>query len=129
MAMVLPIVISISCCSSAASTPDGTVSAWIDAIADQNADAVVSYQIEDYGGKPPAFWVEWYELSFETMKSSSATNRQFVVESETDTSATVSVTFDFSWTGMDDETHVDAVNTAYVLTKVDGKWLLSEEVI
>ena len=127
MAIVFPIVISIACCSSATATPTGTVNAWIDALVDLNPQAIVSYETEDYAEMTPVDRIEMYGMAFAGIKSSSATNRELVVESETETSATVSVSFTFSATDIDDNTQEEDISATYTLTKVDGKWLMSFE--
>jgi len=68
-----------------------------------------------------------YDTAFEEMKSYSVTNRNLIVESETETTSTVSVSFDVSMIDINDETWNDTVEVTYVLIKVDNKWLMSNE--
>jgi len=116
-------------CGSATATPTGTFNAWLDAVADQNSQAVVTYESEDLHGMTSAQRVEAYDDTFEGIESYSITNRNIVVESETATTATVSASFNVSTTDTDGTTREDAVDQNYYLTKVDGKWLISDLVM
>ena len=127
IALVSSLFVFISNCTPATATPVGTVNAWIDAIAAQNPQALISYEVEDYARGTPAQRVDMYETAFEGIKSYSVANRNLTVESETETTARVSASFDVSMTTMNDETYDDTVDTTYTLTKVNGKWLMSNE--
>jgi len=111
-----------SCNTPATATPTGTANAYLDAIAAQDAQAIVSYEAEGTGDMTSA----QLETQFEGIKSFSITNRNLVVDSETATTATVSANYDGSMTLANDSTIDQAVDVIFTLTKVDGKWLISD---
>ncbi len=125
IAIITSILVTVSSCSSPTATPTGTVSAYLDALVARNAQALVSYEAESYWPGTSAERIEQFETFFEQIKSYSITNRHVAIESEDETTAAVSATFDFSVTDIDDITTDDSVVTVFDLTKVGGKWLLS----
>ena len=127
IALVSSLFVFVSNCTPATATPVGSVNAWLDAIAAQNPQALISYEVDDYARMTPAERVEMYEAAFEGIKSYSVTNRNLTVESETETTSTVSVSFDLSVTDINDETWDDTVEVTYVLAKINGRWLMSNE--
>ncbi|MBT3363483.1 MAG: hypothetical protein HN929_01100 [Chloroflexi bacterium] len=122
--MMLLILITVSCGSPTA-TPTGTVNAYLNAMSSQNTQVVVSYQTEDYNHETSTERVEKLEMIFDDTKSYSITNRNIVLESEDETDAKVSCTYDISLTFTDDSTWEYPIEMDFHLTQVSGQWLLS----
>jgi len=122
---IITILISTTSCCSATATPIETVNAYWDAWAPLDPQAMVSYETEDCNGMTRAQRLESYEAEYERGLSISYTNRSFVVESETTTTATVRATFDFliAYNGVRTQELLN-YRTDVDLTKVDGKWLI-----
>jgi hypothetical protein len=127
-AMIPFILISVSYCTPATATPLGTLNAYLDAIVAQNPQAMVSYETEVLGGATRIQRVQGYETLFQEIRSYSITNRNLEVMSETTTNATVSASFNVLITDTNDNNLTDdTITMGYYLTKVDGKWLVSDE--
>jgi len=103
VAYLIAVVTFILITVSSTATPTGTVNAYLDAIVAQNPQKIVTYETEDFSylfgvEMTPVERIEFLEESFESVKSRSYTNRNLVVDAETETTATVSVSLDISIT-------------------------------
>ena len=114
-------------CGPTTATPEGTVKAWINALAAQDADKLVSYEIENIGGLNRTARQATYEAYFEEyIKSYKITNLTVTVESETETTATVKATYHYKIVPEVGSTEEGDSTDTYTLEKHDGKWLISD---
>jgi hypothetical protein len=110
-------------CSGGGSGPEATVKGMFNAMAAKNADKVGSYCTEDIREDV----VSTMKFSFALVDSIKITNLKMTVASQTEDAATVDAEWDFEMKAFG-ETSKEHQSDSIDLVKVDGKWLINENV-
>jgi len=110
-------------CSGGGSGPEATVKGMFNAMAAKNADKVGSYCTEDIREDV----VSTMKFSFALVDSIKITNLKMTVALQTEDAATVDAEWDFEMKAFG-ETSKEHQSDSIDLVKVDGKWLISENV-
>ena len=110
-------------CSGGGSGPEATVQGMFKAMAAKNADKVGSYCTEDIREDV----VSTMKVSFALIDSIKITNLKTTVASQTEDAATIDAEWDFEIKAFG-ETSKEHQSDSIGLVKVDGKWLISENV-
>ena len=123
---VISITLIVASCCAPAKTPVEIVEAWCQAYAAQDADAMVSYELESLGDTTSAERIASYNEGFNLFDSITLTDVSVTVRSQEETTATVAYTCleTLVWT-IDLTEYEETTTTVFNFINSSGTWLIS----